>query len=201
MCDSLFRISTGHQYSEDNCIIFIFSTLLDLYYYYLSCTIYSFKTHLLNSAVFVTAVTSSLERLKASLRTVFPSELVLDPIPDNHVDQHLAAMLTAHNHHQQATHTSGCNSSILPPPSSTSNTLNSDDGDVDYDYDAGLKDAVKVTFSHLLLHMHCNLFYTNCFLHNIQSFFHFSHSIQALYDVYSVFSIILLQHILINYHI
>ena len=107
----------------------------------------------MNSAVFVTAVTSSLERLKASLRTIFPSELVLDPIPDNHVDQHLAAMLTAHN--QQATHTSGCNSSILPPPSSTFNTLNSDGGDVDDDYDTGLKDAVKVRSSHPLQHMHC----------------------------------------------
>lgn len=153
---------------------------------------YSFKTHLMNSAVFVTAVTSSLERLKASLRTIFPSELVLDPIPDNHVDQHLAAMLTAQNHNQQATHTSGCNSSILPPPSSTFNTLNSDGGDVDYDYDTGLKDAVKVRSSHPLQHMHWNSFCTNHCLHYIKSFLHFSHSIQAFYDVYSLFSIILL---------
>lgn len=98
----------------------------------------------MNSAVFATAVTSSFDRLKTSLRTVFPSELVLDPIPDNHVDQHLEAMLSAYNYHQKATHMLGCNSTILPPPSSssTSNSLNSDGGDIDYE--AGLKDAVKV---------------------------------------------------------
>ena len=97
----------------------------------------------MNSAVFITAVTSSFDRLKTSLRSVFPSELVLDAIPDNHVDQHLEAMLSAHNQYQKATHMLGYNSFILPPPScSTSNSLNSGCGDVDYG--AGLKDAVKV---------------------------------------------------------
>ena len=112
--------------------------------------IYSFKTHLLNSAVFVTAVTSSLERLKASLRTVFPSELVLDPIPDSLVDQHLTDMLSDHNNHLKATHISGYSypSTPLPPSSSSSSSS------TNVDNTAGLKDAVKV----LILCIHTGIY-------------------------------------------
>ena len=103
---------------------------------------FSFQTHLLNSAVFVTAVTSSLERLKASLRTVFPSELVLDTIPDNHVDQHLTDMLFDHNYHQKATHYAINNSVSVPSSSSGA------------DYEAGLKDAVKVLIRYMYAGIH-----------------------------------------------
>lgn len=86
--------------------------------------------------MFVTAVTSSLERLKPSLRTVFPSELVLAPIPDSQVDQHLADILSGHNNHQSATCITEYNPSSTPPLSSSSS--------YGVDYEEGLKDAVKV---------------------------------------------------------
>lgn len=90
--------------------------------------------------MFVTAVTSSLERLKPSLRTVFPSELVLASIPDSQVDQHLADILSDHNNHR-ATHITEYNPASTPPLSSSSS--------YGVDYEGVLKDAVKVHLIHV----------------------------------------------------
>lgn len=91
--------------------------------------------------MFVTAVTSSLERLKPSLRTVFPSELVLATIPDSQVDQHLADIISDHNNHQTATHITEKDSASTPPLSSSSS--------YGVDYEGGLKDAIKVPISYM----------------------------------------------------
>ena len=44
---------------------------------------------LVSSMVLVTAVTRNTGRLKKNLKDLFPSELVLDPIPDNHINEFL----------------------------------------------------------------------------------------------------------------
>ena len=96
--------------------------------------------------MFVTAVTSSLERLKPSLRTVFPSELVLAPIPDSQVDQHLADILSDHNNHERVTYITEYNPASTPPLSSSSSYC--------LDYEGGLKDAVKVLISYMYSGIH-----------------------------------------------
>ena len=138
MCSRKWNVQ---NFSKDN-IIFIFNPQCNLSLY----TIFSFKTHLLNSAVFITAVTSSLERLKPSLRTVFPSELVLATTPDSKVDQHLADILSDHKNHQRATHIAEVNPASTPPPSSSSS--------YGVDYEGGLKDAVKVLISYMYTIIH-----------------------------------------------
>ena len=45
---------------------------------------------LVNSMVLVTAVTRNTGRLKKNLKDLFPSELVLDPIPDSHINDFLS---------------------------------------------------------------------------------------------------------------
>lgn len=53
----------------------------------------SFKAHLLNSAVLVTTVTRTADRLKPALRGLFPSELFLTPTPEEYVSKYARDLL------------------------------------------------------------------------------------------------------------
>lgn len=54
----------------------------------------SFRDHLVNSMVLVTAATRTTDRIKKNLRTLFPSDLSLIPISDTRIDQYINTNLT-----------------------------------------------------------------------------------------------------------